>query len=330
MTTAIVNFYIPLIAMIAINTKIYLVIHKRYRNPIMRYSSIITQENDIKSTKLKSSSICSSNYDDKLNSNERPRKLSKLNFNLNLFSTINDSKSYNLIIINNQLKKRSKSVENFQSNETVNTKEPCSDSRCNKLSSDTSKTRKSRSVIAELQQIRRIPDNSVKIKRLVYCEAKLVPSTKENSQEITERVSPLFYRKQSVQTHDKIDKNLKEISKNLPSKNSRNRLNRKGFMNKQEKAFKQLSSIVIGFTLCFTPYFIVFLIVAICENCVSDEVFTVTVWLGYFNSTMNPFLYALFNNNRIEKSEMKKNRNSNDFYSKKPFKGAINNRMSIW
>ena len=70
---------------------------------------------------------------------------------------------------------------------------------------------------------------------------------------------------------------------------------RKGFMNKQEKAFKQLSAIVIGFTICFLPYFIVYLIVALCENCVSDKVFTFTVWLGYVNSTINPFLYALSN-----------------------------------
>ena len=74
---------------------------------------------------------------------------------------------------------------------------------------------------------------------------------------------------------------------------------RKGFMNKQEKAFKQLGAIVIGFTLCFLPYFIVFLIVAICEDCVNEDIFTLTVWLGYLNSTINPFLYALSNKKYI-------------------------------
>ena len=38
-TTAIINFYLPLIVLISINTKIYLVIRSRYRNPIMKYSS---------------------------------------------------------------------------------------------------------------------------------------------------------------------------------------------------------------------------------------------------------------------------------------------------
>ena len=77
---------------------------------------------------------------------------------------------------------------------------------------------------------------------------------------------------------------------------------KRGFMNKQEKAFKQLAAIVIGFTFCFLPYFIVFLIVAVCEDCVSQEVSTVTVWLGYLNSTINPFLYALSNKRRFLKS----------------------------
>jgi hypothetical protein len=37
--TAICNFYLPLLAMILINAKIYLVIRRRYHNPIMKYSS---------------------------------------------------------------------------------------------------------------------------------------------------------------------------------------------------------------------------------------------------------------------------------------------------
>ncbi len=64
-------------------------------------------------------------------------------------------------------------------------------------------------------------------------------------------------------------------------------------INKQEKAFKQLIAIVAGFTICFTPYFVVYLLVAICPKCVPDEIFTVCLWLGYLNSTINPFLYAL-------------------------------------
>jgi hypothetical protein len=63
--TAIFNFYVPLIAMIIINTKIYLVIRKRYRNPIMQYISgpnskyswVNQQENGDKSAKRSIGSI---------------------------------------------------------------------------------------------------------------------------------------------------------------------------------------------------------------------------------------------------------------------------------
>jgi hypothetical protein len=88
--------------------------------------------------------------------------------------------------------------------------------------------------------------------------------------------------------------------------NNSNNNNRKGFMNKQEKAFKQLAAIVIGFTICFLPYFTIFLIVPFCENCVSDDVFTVSVWLGYLNSTINPFLYALSHKKFFNKTKNKK------------------------
>jgi len=65
--------------------------------------------------------------------------------------------------------------------------------------------------------------------------------------------------------------------------------------NQQEKAFRQLFAIVFGFTCCFLPYFILYMVVAFCGSCVSERVVTATIWLGYVNSTINPFLYALSN-----------------------------------
>jgi hypothetical protein len=43
--TAICNFYLPLLAMIMINAKIYMVIRRRYHNPIMKYSSMSSNAN---------------------------------------------------------------------------------------------------------------------------------------------------------------------------------------------------------------------------------------------------------------------------------------------
>ena len=59
--TAIFNFYIPLITMIILNSKIYIVIHKRYQNPIMKYTSTIN--NDSRKTASPLNSSVTSNRD---------------------------------------------------------------------------------------------------------------------------------------------------------------------------------------------------------------------------------------------------------------------------
>jgi hypothetical protein len=74
-----------------------------------------------------------------------------------------------------------------------------------------------------------------------------------------------------------------------------NKIKQTTVWNQQEKAFRQLFAIVFGFTCCFLPYFILYMVVAFCELCVSERLLTATIWLGYVNSTINPFLYALSN-----------------------------------
>ena len=87
---------------------------------------------------------------------------------------------------------------------------------------------------------------------------------------------------------------------------------------KEKKAATQLGVIVVAFIICFLPYFTLFMVVAYCGNdqCVDSRVFTITVWFGYFNSTLNPILYPLCNANfktafkrmlRMEVTEIPKN-----------------------
>ena len=91
-----------------------------------------------------------------------------------------------------------------------------------------------------------------------------------------------------------------------------NRIKQATVWNQQEKAFRQLFAIVFGFTVCFLPYFILYMVVAFCGSCVSERVITATIWLGYVNSTINPFLYALSNKhfrrtfNRILKRDQRR------------------------
>ncbi|KAM5279671.1 histamine H1 receptor [Ctenodactylus gundi] len=66
-------------------------------------------------------------------------------------------------------------------------------------------------------------------------------------------------------------------------------------LSREWKAAKQLGCIMAAFILCWVPYFIFFMVVAFCKSCCSERAHTVTIWLGYLNSTLNPLIYPLCN-----------------------------------
>ncbi|XP_046748966.1 alpha-1A adrenergic receptor-like [Diprion similis] len=63
---------------------------------------------------------------------------------------------------------------------------------------------------------------------------------------------------------------------------------------RQKRAAKTLGIVVGGFLLCWFPFFIILPIDAACESCNLSEssVFAFAFWLGYFNSCINPLIYA--------------------------------------
>lgn len=64
----------------------------------------------------------------------------------------------------------------------------------------------------------------------------------------------------------------------------------------EQKASKVLGVVFSTFVLCWTPFFILNILFAVCPKLpVPDNVVHVCLWLGYVSSTINPVIYTVFN-----------------------------------
>ena len=62
----------------------------------------------------------------------------------------------------------------------------------------------------------------------------------------------------------------------------------------ETKAAKTLGIIIGCFICCWFPFFTIYLTAAFCSDCIPELVFDIFFWLGYCNSALNPFIYAMF------------------------------------
>lgn len=67
-------------------------------------------------------------------------------------------------------------------------------------------------------------------------------------------------------------------------------------MKREHKAARTLGIIMGAFILCWLPFFLYYVSTSLCDTCNVPEVVNVIMfWTGYFNSALNPIIYAYFN-----------------------------------
>lgn len=77
----------------------------------------------------------------------------------------------------------------------------------------------------------------------------------------------------------------------LPRKRNKESIEAK----RERKAAKTLAIITGAFVVCWLPFFVMALTLAVCSVCMLPVyVESAFLWLGYFNSTLNPIIYTLF------------------------------------
>lgn len=66
-------------------------------------------------------------------------------------------------------------------------------------------------------------------------------------------------------------------------------------LKRENKTTQTLAIVVGGFIACWLPFFIAYLITPFLEkDAIDDGVNAFLTWMGWFNSAMNPFIYALY------------------------------------
>lgn len=63
---------------------------------------------------------------------------------------------------------------------------------------------------------------------------------------------------------------------------------------RERKAAKTLAIITGAFVACWLPFFVLAILVPTCDCEVSPHLTSFSLWLGYFNSTLNPVIYTVF------------------------------------
>ncbi|KAH8382084.1 hypothetical protein KR009_001747 [Drosophila setifemur] len=67
-------------------------------------------------------------------------------------------------------------------------------------------------------------------------------------------------------------------------------------MRRERKAARTLGIIMSAFLICWLPFFLWYIVSTLCDSCITPRLLVgILFWIGYFNSALNPIIYAYFN-----------------------------------
>lgn len=98
--------------------------------------------------------------------------------------------------------------------------------------------------------------------------------------------------------HETKYKNVTSVYRFLANRQKRQSLAAANAVRTEQKASKVLGVVFFTFVLCWSPFFLLNILFAVCpkSDCpVPDDVTEVCLWLGYLSSTINPIIYTIFN-----------------------------------
>ncbi|VDO74422.1 unnamed protein product [Heligmosomoides polygyrus] len=127
---------------------------------------------------------------------------------------------------------------------------------------------------------------------------KSVPATVEPSKYQKKEVKPL---------HSLVGLSYEKVQRH---KNRNERVRRKSLQRKpkaisaaKERRGVKVLGIILGcFTVCWAPFFVMYVLVQFCKECSPNPHIEMFItWLGYSNSAMNPIIYTPTTNNKVDK-----------------------------
>ncbi|KAI1721451.1 7 transmembrane receptor (rhodopsin family) domain-containing protein [Ditylenchus destructor] len=97
-----------------------------------------------------------------------------------------------------------------------------------------------------------------------------------------------------IHSKEKPLSSAKRISIRAPAAKRKKRVKESVETRRERKAWRTLAIITGTFVACWTPFFLVSLYRPICGCKIPPAVESVTSWLGYLNSALNPVIYTIF------------------------------------